>query len=228
MATRKTTKKTTSKKSVKAVAPESKSAPIEEKKSRKLFTKKFLIFLLVLAVLGVLGYLFKSYFLAARVNGEIITRLSVIQQLEKQKGKEVLEGMVTKALILQEMKKKGITVTDEEVNQEIKKIETSLTQQGRTLPEALAEQGLSRNELFEQLKIQKMIEKLFSKDAVVSEKEVDEYIEKNKDALPQDQDPKVLRTTIKDQLKQQKLTTKFQTWLEDLQKKAKTDYYVTY
>lgn len=232
--------KTSTKKTVKKTAPKKTSTPkasvsaqVVEKKSsndslKKYATKRNGIILLVLILLGVGIYFFKSFFIAATVNGQPISRLQVVQELEKQSGKQTLESLVTKNLILQEMEKKNITVSSEEVTSEIKKIEDALKQQGRTLSDALMQQGLTRAELEEQLKIQKMIEKLFSKDAVVSDKEVDAYIEENKEALPADQEESALKTTIKEQLKQQKLTTKFQTWLEGLQKQAKIEYYVNY
>lgn len=232
--------KTSAKKPVKKTAARksstpkaSVSAPVVSKKSsndslKKYATKRNGIILLALILLGVGIYFFKSLFIAATVNGQPISRLQVVQELEKQSGKQTLESLVTKNLILQEMEKKNITVSNEEVASEIKKIEDALKQQGRTLSDALSQQGLTRPELEEQLKIQKMIEKLFSKDAVVSDKEVEAYIEENKDALPADQEESVLKTTIKEQLKQQKLTTKFQTWLEGLQKQAKIEYYVNY
>ncbi len=228
--TKKTTKKTATRKAPASVASAPVATPEKSKNQslKKYATKRNGIILLVLVLLGVGLYFFRGYFIAATVNGQPISRLQVVQELEKQSGKQTLESLVTKNLILQEMKKNNITVEDSEIASEIKKIEDALQQQGRTLSDALAQQGLTRPELEEQLRIQKMIEKLFSKDAVVSDAEVDAYIEENKDALPTDQEESALKTTIKEQLKQQKLTTKFQTWLEELQKQAKIEYYINY
>ncbi len=229
-AAKKTVKKSSTRKTTTSVASSPVTTP--EKNTNKSFkryaTKRNGIILLALILLGLGLYFFRSLFIAATVNGQPISRLQVVQELEKQSGQQTLESLVTKNLILQEMEKNNITVNEEEISAEIKKIEDALKQQGRTLSDALAQQGLSRPELEEQLRIQKMIEKLFSKDAVVSDAEVDAYIEENKDALPTDQEESALKATIKEQLKQQKLTTKFQTWLEGLQKQAKIEYYVNY
>lgn len=232
--TKKATKKAVKKPSTRKTTASVVSSPVStsEKNTNKSFkryvTKRNGIIVLAIILLGLGLYFFKSLFIAATVNGQPISRLQVVQELEKQSGQQTLESLVTKNLILQEMEKNNITVNEEEISAEIKKIEDALKQQGRTLSDALAQQGLSRPELEEQLRIQKMIEKLFSKDAVVSDAEVNAYIEENKDALPTDQEESALKATIKEQLKQQKLTTKFQTWLEGLQKKAKIDYYVNY
>lgn len=237
MATGKTTKKSTKKataskitttKTQVSAAVENTHSPKSKTSFKRFATKRNIIIVLLLVLLGAGIYFFRSYLIAATVNGQPISRLEVIQELEKQSGKQVLESMVTKNLILQEMEKKNITVTQDEVSAEIKKIEEALSSQGRTLNDALEMQGLNRAELEEQLKIQKMIEKLFAKDAVVSDAEVQAYLEENKDALPADQDEETLKTTIKEQLKQQKLSEKFQKWLEELQKQAKIDYYVNY
>lgn len=240
MAAKKTTKKATKKPAVRKESSKA-SMKVEETKStshsasslssttyKKHMTKRNGLILLGLIILGILIYVLRGFFVAATVNGQPITRVQVVQELEKQSGKKTLDSLVTKTLILQEMEKKNITVTDAEVNAEVKKIEDALKQQGRTLSDALAQQGLSQADLREQLKIQKMIEKLFSKDVVVTDAEVIKYIEDNKEALPADQDPNTLKSTIKEQLKQQKLTTKFQTWLTEVQKKAKINYIVEY
>lgn len=236
MAAKKTTKKPV-KKSVSKTVSSSKAMKVEEKKPqsttpsqsyKKYATRKNALILVGLVILGALIFFLRGFFVAATVNGQPITRIQIIQELEKQNGQKTLDSLVTKTLILQEMDKKNISVNDAEVQAEIKKIEGALKQQGRTMSDALAQQGLSQADLVEQLKIQKMIEKLFSKDIVVSDAEVNKYIEDNKDALPADQDPNTLKSTIKEQLKQQKLTAKFQTWLEGVQKKAKINYIVKY
>ena len=201
-------KKTTSKKVIKPAAKKTtaQSAPVENAPvPRKTVSKVKVGILFGVLVIAILLYIFRGLFIVAIVNGQIITRWSIDQQLEKQFGKKTLETVLTKKLILQEMQKNNITVTDAEVNAEIKKIEDTLKKQQRTLTEALAEQGLSRADLMDQLKIQKMIEKYFDKDSQVSDKEIDTYIEQNKDSLPQTEDQNAIRDSVRTQLKQQKL-----------------------
>lgn len=212
--------------------PASKNLPSQSSRanasSKKLFTKRNSIILLIIIITGVLVYFFKGLFVAATVNGQPVTRLELVQQLEKQAGKTTLESLVTKNLILQEMKKKNITVTDEEVNAEIKKIEDALKAQGRTLDDAIAQQGIARNDLVEQVKIQKMVEKLFAKQSSVTENDIEKYLEENKDSIPEGQDEKSIRGTVKEQLRQQKLAQEFQKWLTGLQSKAKINYFVNF
>lgn len=224
--------KKTTKKTVKKSAPAEKnvaSAKIEKKSAiRRRPSKKTVLFFLAVIILAGLIYFFRGFFVAATVNGEVIPRWTLNQKMEKQVGESTLNDLITKKLILQEMKKNGVAVTDEDVQAEIKKIEDALKEQGRTLGEALLTQGITREELDEQLRIQKMIEKLFEKDAVVSDEEVEKYLTDNADVLPTEEEPEVLRTQVKEQLRQQKLTEKFQAWLQELQTKATINRFVSF
>ena len=83
---------------------------------------------LILLFVGL--YLFKGIFIAADVNGEKITRFAVIKELEKQSGKQTLESMVTKTLIIQEAKKRDINIGDTEIDTEIAKIAKNIEGQG--------------------------------------------------------------------------------------------------
>lgn len=183
--------------------------------------------LILVLVLGAL-YLLRSFFVAAIVNGQPISRVSVVNELEKQSGKQVLDTVVTKTLILQEAKKQNVTVSQEEINQETKKIEDNVKKQGQTLDQVLALQGMDRAALVEQIRIQKTVEKILGKDIKVTDKEVDAYIETNKEALGADPTSNESKASVKQQLTQQKLSEKFQTWLDGLKKKAKINYFVSY
>lgn len=173
-------------------------------------------------------YLLRGMFVAATVNGQPISRIAVIRELERQGGKQALNSIVTKNLILQEAKKQNVTVNQEEIDKELKRIEDNIKRQGQTLDQALTLQGMTRESLQDQIRLQKMIEKIVGKDIKVTDKEVDDYIAKNQDALPQDQEGKVLGAQIKQQLQQQKLNEKVNTWIESLRKNAKISSFVPY
>lgn len=190
--------------------------------------KSYLIGLIVVVLTTILAFFGKNIVIAATVNGQPIYRLSIVSELEKQGGKQALDGIISETLIFQEARKKNVSVSEDEIAAEIKKIEDNLSKQGQSLDQLLITQGLGRDSLKKRITIQKLVEKLIGKDIAVSDKEVDEYIEKNKDQLPQDQDQNKLRSDIKEQLKQQKLSEKVQNWLTDLQKNSKINYFVSY
>src|SRR3972149_1263490 len=121
-------KKTTKRVAVRKSAPVESSKEVLDTKSKPrqfLSRRKVLIgFLIVLAIVFV--YYFKGLFVAALVNGQPITRLDVIQELEKRGGQQTLSSLITQALILQEARKQGVDVTKTEVDDEVKKVEDNL------------------------------------------------------------------------------------------------------
>lgn len=183
----------------------------------------------VAAILIIIALFFaKGLFVAATVNGSPISRFSVIQELEKQGGKQTLESLIDKKLIGTELNKQKISVAKEEVDEEIKKIEAQVTSQGGTLEVALAQQGLTKEKLVEQITIQKKLEKLLVDKVAVTDVEIDAYIKDSKTTLPKDMRMDDFRKKIGDQLKQQKFQQEAQKWVSDLTVNAKIKYYVNY
>lgn len=185
-------------------------------------TGKFLVVSLAILIIA-LGLIFtlKNQFIVAWVNGQPVTRLELISELEKTSGKKTLDYLVTKTLIFQEAKKENVTVTDSEVNTQLKSLKDNITKSGQNYQALLDAQGITEPQLIEQIKIQKMVDKMAGKGITVSNAEVTDYINKNKDQLPKDVTSEELVTQVKNQLLQQKISEKTQTWLKALRDKAK-------
>ena len=183
-----------------------------------------------IAVLLVFSALFlgKGYFVAAIVNGSPISRLSVIQELEKKGGKQVLESIIDKRLIETELNKQKISVSKDEVDEEITKIEAQVTTQGGTLEAILAQQGMTREKLQEQIVTQKKLEKLLGDKVIITDTEIDDYLKDSKIATPADMSTDEFRKSISEQLKQQKFQQEAQKWVSELTANAKIKYYVNY
>ena len=182
--------------------------------------KKLLTIVAVLVILLVFVYFSKRFFIAATVNGKPVSRLTVLRKLEKQGGKKILETMITQALIQQESEKRKIIISQKEVDGEIKKIEVNITSQGSTLDQALKNHVMKKSDLVEEIKIQLALQKMAGNNIKVSDKEVDDYINAQKQELPREQ--------VRVQLKQQKLQQKIQSFVTDLKAKAKINYFVKY
>lgn len=197
------------------------SKPVRIKRSYVLLIAGVVLFALFL-------YFFRGWFVASVVNGQPISRMSVINEAEKQSGKQAMDTLVRNSLIEQEARKNNVTVSDKEVNDEIKKVEEQLAKQGQKIDQVLAMQGMSKEDLKELIRLDKMVGKIVGKDVKVTDEEVNEYIEKNRDALPEGQDEAALKASVKEQLNQQKLNEKVRTWLDDVQKKANIMYFVQY
>jgi len=211
----------------KSIKSKENGEPTESNPLDKFKNKRTLIGIAILGIVLVISYLFKGVFVAATVNGQPISRLSVIQKLEKQGGKNILDSLITDTLIKNEAKKKGIIISDDEVNQEIKTIEASVTEQGGTLEQALLQQGMTKESLKENVKNQKIIEKLFADKLKVTDAEVNKYIAENETTIPEGNEAEA-KKQIMDQLKQQKFQQETQAWVTSLKTAANIKYYVNY
>lgn len=188
--------------------------------------------LIIIALIGLAVY-YRQLFVVAMVNGQPVTRLAYIKETESvyipdarvTAGKQALNQLITKTLILQEARRRNIIVSDKEIDNEIAGVRKSLEKSGQKLESALALQGDTLVAYRERIRIQKMLEKLVG-TLTVSDKEVNEYIEKNKESLPQEMSADDLKKQVAASLKQQKFNEKVQTLLQDLQKKAKVTYFV--
>lgn len=190
--------------------------------------KKYLLIGIPSVLLLVILYLGRSLFVAAIVNGKIITRLAVVSELEKQGGTQTLDNLIVKALIFQEGNKKGITISQEEIDAELKRIEELVSQQGMTLDQALSLQNQSRNDLIDQIKIQKTVELILADKLAVSDQEVEEYFNNNKDIYEAGVKLEDKQAEIKSQLAQSKLSQEYQTWITDLKKNASINYFLEF
>lgn len=193
-------------------------------RNKKLVALAILIILFIILLL----YFFKGLFIAAMVNGEPISRISVIKELEKQTGRATLESLITKKLILQEARKRNVVVAQAEIDSELKKIETNLKGQGTTLDQALQLQGMTRDQLISEIRLQLVIQKLVSSDVKITNKEIADFLTTNKEQFPEGTTEEEMKSQAKEQIKSQKLQEKTQTFLADLQKKAKIRNFVGY
>ncbi len=206
-------------------------APTEEVPTRTQSRKAYMLYgaIAFALLLVVLAFLFtRGYLVAATVNGSPISRLAVIQELEKQGGKAALEAMVNEKLIAAELAKNGITVEVSEVDAKIKEIESQISGQGGTLEAALTEQGMTLEVLREQIGSQLQLEKLLADKIVVTTDEVASYIKDNEIVPPPGVALKDVEAQVSEQLAQQKFQLEAQTWIAGITSSATIKYYTTY
>jgi len=193
----------------------------------KTITVKNAVIAAIILILLALAYYEKGLLIAATVNGSPISRLAVIQALEKRSGKAALDSLITQKLIVDEASKKGIKVTDAEIATEIKNIESQIAAQGGTLPQMLEQQGLTMDDLEEQIGTQKKVEGLLGDAIQVTDAEVAKYIKDNKVTVPKGQEADT-NNQIREQLKQTKFQSAIQPLLDSLHTQAKINYFVKY
>jgi hypothetical protein len=233
-------KSTTSKKTTTSRSAKVESKPVETVMSES-FTpssvsarpafkvkKSYVILLVVLLALVIFLYFGRSWLVAAVVNGQPISRMSVIHQAEQQSGKQSLNNLIRNVLIEQEARKEHVTVSDKEINDQVNQVTSNLKKQGQNIDDVLAMQGMTKSDLRNLIRLDQLVGKMVGNSIKISDKDVNDYIAKNKDLLPKDQTDAQLKATVRDRLKQQELNTKVQTWLADLQSKANILYFVNY
>jgi hypothetical protein len=179
-------------------------------------------------ILILLAAYYKNLFVVVLVNGQPIFRWTVVSQLEQQGGQRALNQLVTETLILQEARENSITVTQQEIDEEMKKIEESVTAEGGSFEEALASQGYTRESLERSLLINKTVEKLVQDQVTVTEEEINKYLEENKDTLPKDQPAEEIRSSVTEELKSTKQEEKAQELVEKLRSEADINLFINY
>jgi predicted DNA-binding ArsR family transcriptional regulator len=221
---RATVKKETVEKTTPVTTTPTKSTTTQSPKARK----AYIVLVIIILLLGAALYYFRGLFVAAVVNGQPISRWEVIRQTEQQSGKTTLDTLVRNTLIEQKAREANVSVSDKEINDEITKLQGNLSKQGQNLDQVLTAQGMSKDDLKKLIRLDKLVAKMVGKDVTVSDKEVTDYIEKNKEALPQGADEATLKKQVADQLKQQKTNDKVRAWLADIEKQSKIVKFVDY
>ncbi|QLG69441.1 MAG: Peptidyl-prolyl cis-trans isomerase [Candidatus Woesebacteria bacterium] len=196
----------------------------KEVKVKKASSKKFVLlvfFLLLLTALGLWIYSHLDWFVVATVNGKPIWRTELIKELEKRNGKQTASFLLSKALVYQEAKNKGINVSESEIKDLFNKYDEQFKTQGTSLKDALSLQGMTEDSYKEELKYELTVRKLLGDKIAVSDDEIKEYYDKNKSQFGKDQTLDAMKETIKQVLSDQKLSFNYQTLIQDLESKAK-------
>ena len=200
------------------------SANIPKERSIKV---KYIIFFLVVVAIAMVVYFLRGLVFAATVNGTPISRFSVLLESEKQAGKGVLDYLIVKKLIQAEARAKQITVSSDDVKNEIQKLETSLSSQGQTLAAFLQAQSISEQELTDQVTLQKQVTELVPAPSV-TDADVEAYIKENSISFPPEADQNAEKQKVKDFLMGQKQNEAIQAYIAALREKASIQYFVTY
>lgn len=178
------------------------------------------IFILVFAVF--------KFLIAATVNNIPITRFEVIKLLEREGGQQALENLITRQLVLQEARKKNLSLSQEEIDAKLNELNSYLAEQGTTLDDALSFQNQTKDQLIEDIRIQGLVEKILEEELKVSDEEVQKYFEENRDFFAEDAKFEEISGQISGQLKNDKLSQKFQEWLASAKEQSKIKQFIIY
>jgi foldase protein PrsA len=117
----------------------------------------------------------------AKVNNENITQNQLNEELNKQYGYEALQNLINQVLVLQEAKKKNITVNEKEIEEEIYK--TALNMGGiEKLKDQLKARNVNFNDYKQKVKLDLLLRKLVVSE--LSEDELRVFYDNIKGSLP--------------------------------------------
>lgn len=187
----------------------------------KVITKKYLY--AVVGVLVVVALLFAAsrLWVVAWVDNKPITKFELFSLMEKRDEGKTAEELIVQKLLKSEGQKQKQTVTDSEIEAEIKKVEE---QQGGAaqLDQILQVNRTSRADFRKLVELQLIKQKLFGSGVNITDEEVTKYIDDNKASLPpavlenpESSEAAKLRESAKEQLKQMKVQENFNKWLEE-------------
>lgn len=175
--------------------------------------KRFILFGAAGLVIAGLAYLLFTWLVVAWVDNTPITRIELYRELEKRSGNEIIEQLVTERLVLSEAQKRGIVISENEINEEYKKVEEQVGKD--MLNNLLAQQNVSEADFRKSLKLQFLVRKMFGQDINVSEQEVDDYLKQAQ--MPEATNSAELekqKEQAKENLKQQKVSQAFKDFLQ--------------
>lgn len=190
--------------------------------------KKRVIIILAVFVILTLAAFRIDLFVVALVNGTPITRITLIRELEKQGGSQVLDQLITESLIFQEASKNNIKVTEADLDKEVELIQEELTLQGMDLESTLLLQGQTMQDFRRNIKVKIVVEKLLEGEIDVTDEEVEEYFDESKDFYGEDVLLEDVKEEIRTQLADQQMSLKYQEWLQEIKTNSDIKYLISY
>ena len=185
--------------------------------------KRNYFILLIITILISLVIFKKNLIIVATVNGEPITSIELLSQMNKQFRSQTLNQIIQEKIILQEARKNNISASENEANDKIVEIEAQVGN-AQNLDSLLQQQGQSRYTLREQIKKQLIIQKLYSEDVSITPEELEQFLVQYKANLTAT-DSASQKSEAEEILKQQKLSQIISQKLQELQQNAKISIY---
>lgn len=142
--------------------------------------------------------LYNSHSKAATVNGENISKDDLNEALMSQYGTSVLDTLISDQIVLQEMDKEKVTVTEEEVAEEM---DAYMEQYGgeEAFKEVLDENGVSYDSIEHNIEIYLGSKKLITPGIEITDDEMETYFEENKESYAQAEEIEANHILVEDE-----------------------------
>lgn len=204
-----------------------KTSKLESNKSSKPRPKVFKLLLLIIVffILGGIIYKNKGLIIIGTIDGKPVTSIELYNRMVKQYGKQTFDQMIAEQIIINEANKRGIAVSDQDIDQEISKIEQNLGE-STTLADAISQQGMTIDDLRSQIKIRLTATKLVQDKIEVNDSEIDAYLKNNKEFMDKEQDEAKQKEQIKQFLTDQKVNQQIQQLVSELRQNSQVASYL--
>ena len=154
------------------------------------------ILLIASACIGV--YLYSNKDVVASVDGEKITKDEVYNLMVSQYGSSVVETLINNKVIELEGEKEGIKVSKKEINAELDEFIESYGGE-ETFNSALEASGISLADFKKDIENYLIVEKILGKDIDITEDEMKEYFEENKESFNEEEQVKASHILVEDE-----------------------------
>lgn len=169
---------------------------------------------------------------AAVVNGETIPKGQLERRLLQSYGEDTIQRIIDETLVLQEGRKQKVNITEDKIAAEISEIEQQIAPE--KLEDALAARKLTRSDLEHQIQIQIITEDILGREFQITEEQISEYFNQNKEPLAQaaNKTPEELRLEdvrdgVIDQIRQREIANRYRGWIEELRANSNIVTFVT-
>lgn len=181
---------------------------------------KLLYVIVALLALSAVLIANKQWVVAGLVNGRPIWSWELNNVMTSRFGKQTLEGMISEALIAEEARKAGVTVSQIELETKENEIVKSLGGGDVKIDDLLKYQGITKADFDNQIRLQLTVQKVLGKNLVITDADVDSYIATNRATLTATE-PAALKVEAKQAILDAKVGEKLQPWFTELKNKAK-------
>ncbi|WP_342437863.1 peptidyl-prolyl cis-trans isomerase [Paenibacillus sp. FSL L8-0436] len=115
----------------------------------------------------------------ASAGGQPVTDQAWVDELKKKYGNDVLLGMLNHIVVDKEAKALGVAVTDEEIEQELKRSMTGYGSEEQYYAQMQSELGLSRQEVREEAVYRLTLQAVATAGITITDAEIDNYLAEN-------------------------------------------------
>lgn len=150
-------------------------------------SKLFILGLLAVSVIGFTGCTQKE--VVAKVNDVEITKEELYDQLVAQNGEAALNALISEKILSAEVEAKKITVSDEEIQENIDEM-TEYYGGEEEMNNALVQYNLTLDDVKENIVNNLQLQKILEPYIEISDDEIAQYFENNKDYLDQAEEVK--------------------------------------